>query len=74
MKLNRPGVNAAGSAIGCIFCAWAADALSRKKSIQIGAIVLIIGAAICAGSINNGMFVAGRIVRRTLTLCTTLTS
>ncbi|KAK6369935.1 hypothetical protein LTR64_005173 [Lithohypha guttulata] len=56
------GVNAAGSAVGAALCAYLADKYGRKRSIQGGALVLIIGAAICAGSINNGMFCAGRLI------------
>lgn len=50
------GVNAAGSAIGALVCAYAADKYSRKRTIQYAAGVLIVGAAICAGAVNNGMF------------------
>ena len=56
------GVNCAGSAIGAAICSWTADKYGRKRTIQIAAIVLVIGAAICAGSINNGMFMAGRLI------------
>jgi MFS family permease len=56
------GVNCAGSAIGAAICSWSADKFGRKRTIQYAAIVLVIGAAICAGSVNNGMFMAGRII------------
>ena len=56
------GVNAAGSAIGAAGCSYLADKYSRKRTIQWAAIVLTIGAAICAGAVNNGMFMAGRVI------------
>ena len=56
------GINSAGSAIGCAICSFTADKFGRKRTIQVAAIILIIGAAICAGSINNGMFLAGRFI------------
>ena len=56
------GVNAAGACLGAIYNSWSADALSRKHTIQIGAIILSIGAGLCAGSVNVGMFIAARII------------
>ncbi|KAK4942906.1 hypothetical protein LTR10_017482 [Elasticomyces elasticus] len=56
------GVNSAGSAIGAAACAYLADRLGRKKTIQIAAAVLIVGAAICAGAVNNAMFLVGRLI------------
>ncbi|TKA64505.1 hypothetical protein B0A49_11639 [Cryomyces minteri] len=54
------GVSSAGSCLGAIYNSWSADALSRKHTIQIGAIILSIGAALCAGSVNVGMFIFAR--------------
>jgi MFS family permease len=56
------GVNAAGSAIGAAACSYFADKYSRKRTIQVAAVVLIIGAAICAGAVDNAMFTVGRII------------
>ncbi|PGH22944.1 hypothetical protein AJ80_02993 [Polytolypa hystricis UAMH7299] len=56
------GLNSAGSAFGCAFIAWSADAYGRKRSLQLGAIVLIIGAALCAGSVNIAMFLVARFI------------
>ena len=56
------GVNSAGSAIGAAACAYFADRLGRKVTIQIAAAILIVGAAICAGSVNNAMFMVGRVI------------
>lgn len=50
------GISSAGACMGAIYNSWSADALSRKHTIQIGAIILSIGAALCAGSVNVGMF------------------
>jgi MFS family permease len=55
-------VNSAGAIIGCIISAWSADAYSRKRTIQLGCIILIVGGTICAGSANIGMFLAGRVI------------
>lgn len=56
------GVNSAGSAIGAVACAYLADKLGRKKTIQIAAAVLIVGAALCAGAVDNAMFLVGRLI------------
>ncbi|EMC98190.1 hypothetical protein BAUCODRAFT_23006 [Baudoinia panamericana UAMH 10762] len=55
------GVGAAGACLGAIFTSWSADALSRKHTIQIGAIILSIGAALCASSVNSGMLIFARL-------------
>lgn len=56
------GVNSAGSAIGCMVCAYCANKFSRKRTIQAAAVVLIIGAALCAGAVNSAMFIVGRLI------------
>lgn len=61
LTLNS-GVNCAGSAIGCAICSYCADKYGRKRTIQGAALVLIIGAAICAGAVNNAMFMVGRLI------------
>ena len=58
----RTGINAAGSAIGCALCSLIADKFGRKRTIQGASVILIIGAAICTGSVNNGMFLVGRFI------------
>ncbi|PPJ55862.1 hypothetical protein CBER1_07450 [Cercospora berteroae] len=55
------GVSSAGACLGAIFNSWSADALSRKHTIQLGAAILSIGAALCAGSVNVGMFIFARL-------------
>jgi MFS family permease len=56
------GLNSAGSAFGCWFTAWAADKFGRKVSIQTGAAIMIVGAALCAGSVNVAMFLVARFI------------
>lgn len=56
------GVNAAGSAIGCLGSTYFADKYSRKRTIQGGAIILCIGAILCAAAVNNAMFLVGRFI------------
>jgi MFS family permease len=51
------GVNVAGACLGAIFNSWSADRFGRKRTIQFGAVVLSIGAALCAGSVDVGMYV-----------------
>ncbi|KAJ5757979.1 uncharacterized protein N7511_006673 [Penicillium nucicola] len=56
------GVNSAGAIIGCIFQAWAGDYFGRRWAMQTGLIILIIGGALCAGSVDMGMFIFARSV------------
>ncbi|KAK5276623.1 hypothetical protein LTR16_010917, partial [Cryomyces antarcticus] len=56
------GINSAGSAVAAVFCAWSANAYGRLRTIQLGAVVLIIGAALCAGSVNVAMFLVARFI------------
>ncbi|KAJ5718211.1 MFS transporter [Penicillium malachiteum] len=56
------GVNSAGATVGSIFQAWSGDYFGRKWTMQFGLIVLIIGGALCAGTVNMTMFIIGRLV------------
>ncbi|KAK5746873.1 hypothetical protein LTR17_000503 [Elasticomyces elasticus] len=56
------GVNSAGAILGCLTSAWFADAYGRKRTIQLGCFILVIGGALCSGSISIGMFLAGRVI------------
>lgn len=56
------GVKSAGSVIGAILTSWAADKYGRLRSIQMGAVVIILGAALCAGSVDVPVFMAGRVL------------
>ena len=44
------GLYSAGGAIGSLFIAWSATAIGRKRSIQLGAILAIIGGAFQGGA------------------------
>lgn len=48
--------------LGCIFSAWSADKYGRKRTIQIGCVLIIIGGALNAGSVSLSMFGVGRAV------------
>ncbi|KAH8807242.1 arabinose-proton symporter [Xylogone sp. PMI_703] len=56
------GVNSGGAIIGAAFTAWFADWAGRKRSIQLGALILAIGGAISAGSVNPAMFIVARTI------------
>ncbi|KMU89220.1 sugar transporter [Coccidioides immitis H538.4] len=56
------GLNSAGSAFGCAFLSWSADRYGRLRSLQIGSLILVIGAALCAGSVNMAMFLVARFI------------
>lgn len=56
------GVSSGAACIGAIFNSWSANALSRKHTIQIGAVILSIGAALNAASVSATMLVIGRLV------------
>jgi MFS family permease len=56
------GVNCAGSAIGAFLTSWSADRLGRLRTIQIGAVIMSVGAALCAGSVDVAMFLVARFI------------
>ncbi|KAF2397312.1 MFS transporter [Trichodelitschia bisporula] len=56
------GVNSAGAIAGCLYSAWSSDKLGRKRTMQLGAIVLVIGGGLCAGAVNIAMFLVGRFI------------
>lgn len=56
------GINSAGAIVGCLFQAWSADYYGRKRTLQFGCLVLIVGGALCSGAVNMGMFLAGRFI------------
>lgn len=56
------GVNSAGAIIGAGFTSWFADYAGRKRSIQVGAVILVIGGALSAGSVNPAMFIVARTI------------
>lgn len=56
------GSNSGGAFLGCIFSAWSADFFGRKRTMQIGCGILVIGGALNAGSVSITMFAIGRAV------------
>lgn len=44
------GLYSAGGAIGSLFIMWAATALGRKRCIQIGALLAVLGGALQGGA------------------------
>jgi MFS family permease len=56
------GVNSAGAIAGCIFQAWSSDVYGRKRTMQMGCLVLILGGGLCAGAVDMAMFLVGRFV------------
>ncbi|KAJ5980045.1 MFS transporter [Penicillium waksmanii] len=56
------GINSAGAILGCLGQAWTADFFGRKRTMQFGCAILIIGGALCAGAVNMDMFLAGRFI------------
>ncbi|KAL9067482.1 MAG: hypothetical protein Q9157_006794 [Trypethelium eluteriae] len=56
------GVNAAGSIFGAAFTSWFAQWAGRKRNIQWGAVIVIVGGALCAGSVDVAMFIVSRFI------------
>jgi MFS family permease len=56
------GVNAAGAFFGSLLTSWTANYYGRKRSIQAGCVVMVVGAAITAGAVNPAMFIVGRLI------------
>ena len=50
----------AGGFFGALFNSWYADRFGRKGSIMTACIVMILSAALCAGSVNVAMFIVFR--------------
>jgi MFS family permease len=56
------GLSSVGSVFGAGFTSWAADWAGRKRNIQMGALVIILGGGLCAGSVNMTMFLIARFI------------
>lgn len=56
------GVNSAGSALAAPFTAWTANKIGRLRTIELGALITIIGGALCGGSVNIAMFLVARFI------------
>jgi MFS family permease len=48
------GLYSAGGAIGALFIMWAATAIGRKRNIQLGALLAMLGGALQGGAANLG--------------------
>ncbi|KAK3712930.1 hypothetical protein LTR37_008815 [Vermiconidia calcicola] len=56
------GANSAGALMGCAISAWAADKYGRKRTMQLGCAILILGGVLNATSVNITMLAIGRAV------------
>jgi MFS family permease len=56
------GVYAAGGAFGCVFNIWSSDYFGRKRSLQGGCVVCLVGASIMTGSVDIAMFIVSRFI------------
>jgi len=68
---NNPGPNITGAIVstfagGCFFGAWAAgamaDRIGRKRTIQVGSLVAVIGCSLQTGARNVSYLLVGRVV------------
>jgi MFS family permease len=50
----------AGGFFGSVFNAWYADKFGRKTSLVTACIIMIVSAALCAGSVHVAMFIVFR--------------
>lgn len=46
------GLYSTGGAVGCLFIMWAATAIGRKRNIQLGALLALLGGALQGGAAN----------------------
>ncbi|KAF4308695.1 hypothetical protein GTA08_BOTSDO03736 [Botryosphaeria dothidea] len=56
------GFNSAGSLLAALFTAWTCDKYGRLRSMQLGCITSILGAALCGGSVDVAMFLVARFI------------
>jgi MFS family permease len=56
------GIYAAGGAFGCVFNMWSSEYFGRKRSIQIGCCISLVGAIIMTASVAIPMFIVSRFV------------
>lgn len=56
------GVYAAGGAFGCVWNMWCAEYFGRKRSIQIGCMISIVGATIMTAAQDIPMFIIARFI------------
>jgi len=53
---------AAGAFFGAIMAGWTADKFGRKRTIQIGSIIAIVGCTLQTAAVSVGMLIAGRFI------------
>ena len=56
------GLFAGGGLIGCFIITYLADAIGRKRSIQVTALIAIVSAALQGGSVHIAMFLVARFL------------
>jgi MFS family permease len=52
----------AGGFFGCLLIHWMSDALGRRLSIQLVAVLCVVSGALQAGSVHIPMFLVGRVL------------
>ncbi|OCK90430.1 sugar transporter STL1 [Cenococcum geophilum 1.58] len=52
----------AGCFFGAIACIWIGDILGRRKTIFLGSLIMVIGAALQCSAFSLGHFIAGRVI------------
>ncbi|WVR09807.1 hypothetical protein IAU60_006883 [Kwoniella sp. DSM 27419] len=55
-------VFAGGAFFGALIAGQTADRIGRKRTIQMGSLIAIVGCAIQTGAVNIGMLIAGRAI------------
>lgn len=56
------GMFSAGGVFGALLAGWMCEARGRKETMNLAALITIIGAAIQTGSVNITMFLAARFI------------
>jgi MFS family permease len=56
------GLYCAGAMLGCLVVGWMCEARGRKETMYLASAVNILGAALEAGSVRLGMFLAARCI------------
>lgn len=51
-----------GSFVGCHGAFWTVDRIGRRAVMQIGCVIFVIGAIICAASVDVAMLIVGRFI------------
>jgi len=48
--------------MGCHFAFFLIDRIGRKSLLQIGCIIFVVGAILCAASVDIAMLIVGRFI------------